>query len=200
MTSPRPGVPTVSGPTAPDVLALLLAWLPGRRWYPAKGTQTLPEPLGVVALADPQGAAEVGLHLFRLASGAVLQVPLVIRPADGVREGALGTVQRAGRAADVIDGCADPSFLRAWLAAAVHDGGAPPMVNAGDLDAAGAVRPLSGEQSNTSVLLPAADPPAILKVFRLVTAGQNPDVAVPSALHGVGWAGVPRPLGWLVGT
>ena len=200
MTSPRPGVPAVSGPTAPDVLMLLHAWLPSRRWYPAKGTQMLPEPVGVIDLADPRGAAEVGLHLFRLDSGAVLQVPLVLRPSDGAREGALGTVQREGRATDVIDGCADPAFLRAWLAAAVHDGDASPMVDAGDLDAPGAVRPLSGEQSNTSVLLPAADPPAILKVFRLVTPGQNPDVAVPSALHGVGWAGVPRPLGWLVGT
>src|SRR5690606_26189633 len=60
-------------------------------------------------------------------------------------------------------------------------------------------RVVGGEQSNTSVLLPDADRPAILKVFRGVTVGANPDVEVPLALSNAGWRGVPRPLAWLAG-
>lgn len=200
MATSTAGIPTVSRATAPDLLAILGAWLPGRRWYPEKGTSGLPEPVGEITLVDPDGSALVGLHLFRFASGAVLQVPLVLRAAGTARQEAIGTVTRGGAQLSVVDGCADPAFLRAWLAAAGRGAGQGPDLLAGDLDAPGAVRALSGEQSNTSVLLPATTPPAILKVFRLVTAGQNPDVAVPSALHGVGWTGVPRPLGWLRGS
>ncbi|WP_372594652.1 aminoglycoside phosphotransferase [Actinotalea sp.] len=199
MAPPTDGVPAIGGPSEPDVLALLLGWLPGRRWYPAKGTQSAPEPVGVIELVDPLGAGQVGLHLFRLGSGAVLQVPVVLRAAAG-RPEALGTVRREGVDLEVLDGCADPAFLRAWLGLARREGGLPPDLVAGDLDAPGAARVLSGEQSNTSVLLPRAEPPAILKVFRVVTPGHNPDVAVPSALHGAGWTGVPRPLGWLSGS
>ncbi len=198
MGPPTTGTPRVSGPTAPDLLALLLAWLPSRRWYPAKGSTVVPEPVGEIVLVDPESAAQVGLHLFRLASGAVLQVPVVLRENAVARE-AIGQVTREGAVLTALDGCADPAFLRAWLALARREQGMPPDVVAGDLDAPGAARVLTGEQSNTSVLLPDATPPAILKVFRLVTAGQNPDVAVPSALHQVGWTGVPRPLGWLTG-
>ncbi len=191
---------TVAGPVAADVLELLLAWLPGRRWYPEKGTAAVPEPIGTIPLVDPEGAAEVGLQLLRLTSGAVLQVPLVLRPTETDRPGALGTVLREGVALDVLDACADPAFLRGWLAAAEQEAGTALPLAPGDLDRPGAARVLSGEQSNTSVLLPLADPPAILKVFRLVGAGENPDVAVPAALHRAGWTGVPRPLAWLSGT
>ncbi len=200
MSQPPVGTPALTGPTAPDLLELLGGWLPSRRWYPAKGTASVPEPIGEIALVDPEGAASVGLHLFRLAGGAVLQVPLVLRAGAVRHPDAVGTVIRDGAEVDVLDGCADPAFLRAWLALADREPGQGPDLRAGDLDAPGAVRALSGEQSNTSVLLPEADPPAILKVFRLVTPGQNPDVAVPSALHRVGWTGVPRPLGWLTGS
>ncbi len=200
MSQPPVGTPALAGPTAPDLLELLGGWLPSRRWYPAKGTASVPEPIGEIALVDPEGAASVGLHLFRLAGGAVLQVPLVLRAGVVRHPDAVGTVIRDGAEVDVLDGCADPAFLRAWLALAGREPGQGPDLRAGDLDAPGAVRALSGEQSNTSVLLPEAEPPAILKVFRLVTPGQNPDVAVPSALHRVGWTGVPRPLGWLTGS
>lgn len=200
MAAPTAGTPTVSRPTAPDLLALLRGWLPSRRWYPEKGRSALPEPIGEIPLVDPEGAAQVGLHLFRFASGAVLQVPLVLHDLDTGPQDVLGTVTRDGAQLTVADGCADPAFLRAWFALARRKSGLLPDLVAGDLDAPGAARVLSGEQSNTSVLLPAAAPPAILKVFRLVTAGQNPDVAVPAALHGVGWTGVPRPLGWLTGS
>ncbi|WP_199423703.1 maltokinase N-terminal cap-like domain-containing protein [Actinotalea solisilvae] len=172
--------------------ALVDAWLPGRRWYPAKGsTGTLPV-VAVLTLEDPAGEATVRVELLRLPGGGLLQVPLVLRApgSPAATDAAPGAV--VGRLADgtaVVDGTSDAAFLRAWLAAAEGDGaGAPDL---------GGAKVMTGEQSNTSVLLPAASPPAILKVFRTVGVGPNPDVEVPLALSRAGWRGVPRPLAWL---
>ncbi|MDT0165644.1 phosphotransferase [Actinotalea sp. AC32] len=178
------------------LLDLLRSWLPAQRWFPAKGTTGDVEPLAVVELTDPAGEAEVGLHLVRLPSGAVLQVPLVIRHDDDAPAEGVPVVGRLDDGRVVVDGCHDPAFVRAWLASAERDAG----VRSGDPAAAAAtMRVVSGEQSNTSVLLPDATPPGILKVFRGVGAGANPDVEVPLALSHVGWSGVPRPLAWLTG-
>jgi len=181
-----------------DVLAVLRGWLPAQRWYPVKGSGGDLARVAVVPLVDPLGEAVVGLHLFGLPAGGVLQVPVVLRAADAERPTGpahVGTVARPGGALVVLDGCQDPAFLRAWLAAAHHDVPVPDV----DLAAPGAVRGLGGEQSNTSVLLPTLPTPAILKVFRAVSPGANPDVEVPLALHHAGWGGVPRPLAWLEG-
>jgi len=68
-----------------------------------------------------------------------------------------------------------------------------------------ASRVLSGEQSNTSIILDIADEagrpgrPVILKVFRVVAAGSNPDVSVQSALAGAGSRFVPQPIGAVSG-
>ncbi|MCU1444411.1 phosphotransferase [Cryobacterium sp.] len=64
-----------------------------------------------------------------------------------------------------------------------------------------ASRVLRGEQSNTSIILDVVDPdgrpgrPIIVKVFRVVADGQNPDVSVQSALARVGSRFVPEPVG-----
>ncbi|NTW42045.1 MAG: aminoglycoside phosphotransferase, partial [Cellulomonadaceae bacterium] len=189
-------VTALVGVPVPDdaVLSLLRGWLPHQRWFPAKGTDAAVERIGVVTLLDPAGEADVGLHLLRLPSGAVIQVPLTVRPADATtRPGTVGVVEVAGAPSVVVDGCQDRAFVRAWLAAAHHDGAAP----TGDVEGPDAMRVLTGEQSNTSVLLPSLAPPAILKVFRGVALGDNPDVVVPLALHHGGWDGVPRPMAWL---
>lgn len=176
------------------VVEALVTWAPHQRWYPAKGDERRPEPIAVVDLEDPRGEAVVELHLLRLPSGGVLQVPVVLRgPGSASSAATIASVPdhpRVGGPADLVDGCHDPAFLRAWVAAAEWADG-----RLGDVGTEGA-KVLGGEQSNTSVLLPACDPPAILKVFRGVSGGPNPDVEVPLALSRV-WDGVPRPLAWL---
>jgi len=68
-----------------------------------------------------------------------------------------------------------------------------------------ASRVLSGEQSNTSIIVDIADErgrpgrPVIIKVFRVVAAGANPDVSVQSALAGAGSRFVPQPIGAVTG-
>ncbi|HWS59089.1 MAG TPA: hypothetical protein VN257_11160, partial [Actinotalea sp.] len=142
-----------------DVLALLHAWMPAQRWYPAKGAAGDLPRVAVVPLADPLGQGAVSLHLLALPAGGVLQVPVVERDAGADRPAGpalIGTLERPGGRVAVLDGCQDPAFLRAWLAVAHHDVPLP----IGDLEAPGAVRGLGGEQSNTSVLLPALATPA----------------------------------------
>jgi maltokinase len=179
----------VVGTPVPDDAELdaLRAWAPAQRWFPAKGSDARLERLAVVDLTDPDGEAPVRLHLLALPTGAVLQVPTTRRPVGTDVAGAIGVVDGAL----LVDGPHDPAFVRAWLAVAHDDGSAPRRI--------GTPRVVAGEQSNTSVLLPQADRPGILKVFRVVTPGPNPDVEVPLALSRAGWTGVPRPLAWLAG-
>ncbi|MGY4645592.1 maltokinase N-terminal cap-like domain-containing protein [Cellulomonas sp. URHB0016] len=170
--------------TTPDValLELLRGWLPARRWYPAKGAEATLTVVERRPLAD-----DVELVLVRVRAGsidAVLQVPLVHAPAGAdVPDHALGVLD--GRA--VLDGAAHPAFVRAWLAAADGPG------TSADPETARAV---SGEQSNSSVILGGEQPTAILKVLRAVQPGENPDVEVPRRLVEVGWTHVPAPLAW----
>lgn len=169
---------------------LLRRWVPQQRWYPAKGTAHEPRHLRAVDLPHP--AVTVQVHLLGLPSGGVLQVPVVVRPdtGDGRPPGTIGHLGDGGERVVVVDGCHDPSFVDAWLRTATRDEG---VDLGGSLDG---MRVVAGEQSNTSVLLPGLEPPAILKVFRGVSTGQNPDVEVPLALTRAGWDGVPRPLAW----
>ena len=175
---------TLVARTTPDdarLLELVREWLPTKRWFPAKG-----QAAELSAVASFALAPDVTILLVRARAGsidALLQVPLVL--ADGPAADALGHLD--GRS--VLDGAAHPAFLRAWLAAADGPGA--------DVDVAQA-RAISGEQSNTSVILPGARP-GILKVLRAVAPGENPDVDVPRHLVDVGWANVPAPLAWLQG-
>ncbi|WP_029292079.1 phosphotransferase [Cellulomonas sp. HZM] len=167
-------------PTADDhALAEALApWLPTRRWFPVKGVQAQVSATGALRLAD-----DVLVLLLRARAGsidALLQVPLVLGEGPGDVVATLGD-------ADVRDGAADPRFLRAWLALADGPGTAADPATA---------RQISGEQSNTSVVLGDA---AILKVLRALQPGENPDIDVPRRLVEQGWANVPAPLAWLEG-
>lgn len=168
-----------------DVVALLRGWLPERRWYPVKGTEAELTPVATVDLAD-----DVRVLLVRARAGSVdvlLQVPVVL-----VTGAAGGTASVVGTLGDrsVLDGAGHAAFLAALLAHADGPGA--------DVDVTGA-RVVTGEQSNTSVILPdraTAAPVGILKVLRTVAAGENPDIDVPRRLTEQGWGGVPEPLAW----
>jgi trehalose synthase-fused probable maltokinase len=203
MPTPGPGAadPSSTGGsvTEAELLDAVRAWLPERRWFPAKGGDAQLEAVGGLTLTDPRGEAEVRLLLVGARTATVdvvLQVPLTLHAdrsaapesSDWVATVSDGTVH-------VRDGGGDPAFLRAWLAAAQGPGTAPTELGL-DPDHP---RVISGEQSNTSVILPGPDGGAILKIFRTLTPGENPDVDVPRRLAAAGWTHVPRPLGWLDG-
>ncbi len=196
---PTQGPDPTSSPAAAvgdeQLLDAVRGWLPDRRWFPAKGSATDLTVAGGRTLTDPRGEAEVRILLVRARSttvDTVLQVPLTLHAAGGADD-AIATV---GDGLAVRDGAGDPAFLRAWLAAATGSDTAPAELG---LDTE-RPRVISGEQSNTSVILSGPDGGAILKVFRGLTPGENPDVDVPRRLAATGWTHVPRPLGWLDGS
>lgn len=190
---------TAQAATSADqrLLAAVAADLPARRWFPVKGAAADLSVHAAVPLRDPAGEADVRVLLVaaRTSGGGttLLQVPLVVVDEHGGSDEA-GAPLGDGRA--VLDGAAHPAFLRAWFAAAEGPAGAPAPVDLRH------VAPITGEQSNSSVVLGAADDPgrAILKVLRTVLPGENPDVEVPRRLVEQGYAEVPAPLAWLRAT
>ncbi|WP_010532745.1 phosphotransferase [Brachybacterium squillarum] len=197
--------------------APLAAWLPAQRWYAHKadGTPRM-EITGWAPL--PAGGEELVLWcVLRIATpagAAIYQVPLVLRPsAAGTAEepGALVTSlpvpadAAAGAELRVLDALRDPAGREAVVRAletggtALGPGAALRFVaGGGTLPAAGSRRSrlLSGEQSNTSLIVEdGAATPVILKVFRVLQDGLNPDVELQGALTAAGSTRVPAVLG-----
>lgn len=176
----------------PALVEVLGPWLRAQRWFSVKGADVTCTALGGIDLATGGDVRVrcllVAVHAASTDTRAVLQVPLVLSPVSSAGGDALAV--HDGLA--VRDGAGDPAFVAAWLATA--DGPVADLT----IDPA-ASRVLTGEQSNTSVVLSGPDgaaPVGVLKVLRSLTPGDNPDVDVPRRLAEVGWDAVPRPLGW----
>ena len=177
----------------------LAAWLPGQRWFAGKGT-----PITGLAVAsqttlvggDPglwhlivDVTQATGTDSYQLFLGLRADLPdwlehVRIGPADGNLVG--------------YDGLHDPGLTAVLLEAmaAQESIGAlrfaqPPGARIGTgLESL----VLTAEQSNTSLLF---GEEAILKVFRRLSPGPNPDLEVPEALARLGSQHVAAPLGWI---
>jgi maltokinase len=178
---------------SPTALAPSLAeFLPRQRWFGAKDrTIELVRICSTEVLAGGEGSWPVLLRIDADVSladtdDARYQVLLGLRP-TGVdceflsgHEGAvLGEFDTAQGQALVYDALLDSELSLALL----------PVVAPGFT--AERVRPLGAEQSNTSLVY---DDAMILKVFRRLTQGHNPDVEVIETLAKVGFKSVPEPL------
>lgn len=152
---------------------------------------------------------------------ATYQLPLTYHrsPIPELAQALIGVLTVPGSAPQwLYDGPHDPAFVRAWLALVaagaqvLSDNGPAGGLATGALQPGAAAdaraldlnrptRVLSGEQSNTSVIVTGDDDPApvILKVFRVLQPGANPDVAVASVLTSAGCPNVPRLTGWING-
>ncbi len=210
---------------AGTVLELLDAWLPHQRWYAAKGGGR-PElaRLGGLLLTDDGasrcGPAQVDVLFVQATTAdggsALYQVPLTYRsaPVDELAPALVGVHDdpECGERY-VYDGPHDPAYRRALLRLLATEGEAwsgegaalgraravrPPGGWASDPEAPAKV--LGGEQSNTSIIVDAdGERPVILKVFRVLAGGDNPDVVVQTALAAAGSSRVARPAAWLEG-
>ena len=208
----------------PGKLELLTRWMPQQRWYAGKGQVPRLERVGGFRFEDPEG--EVGVEVLLVADRSaapvvVYQVPLTYRgaPLEGAEHALVGTMEHSVLGPRwVYDGPHDPVYV-AGLVDAILTGSRSDLaqasvgsnavaVGASTGLAAGTVsssRVLTGEQSNTSVICrmtaDAGGPaePLIVKVFRIVQAGDNPDVVVQSALTRSGSTRVPAAFGHLSG-
>lgn len=145
---------------ASEIPPLLAAWIPGQRWYAAKGHA--PELAGI-QLTPMHGTSLLIALVTDDAGGQrrIYQVPFALED----RVPAAGDIGRSGNRA-VVDAAAHPALL-AWLTAdpEAHD-----------------FRQISGEQSNTSLVGTTAAGPTIVKLFRVLEAGTNPEVELGEAL------------------
>jgi maltokinase len=177
--------------SATDVLPagltdLLPSYLGRQRWY-AGSSDADPASVQVPDAAELPVAGEGAMRLWWLlveAEGARYQLLLGERPQGDPAEflhghdaAALGSVG----AAYFYDATLDPELARALLA----------VVTGGEQHST-RVRPVTVEQSNTSLVY---DDRIILKVFRRLVDGRNPDVEVTTALASAGFAQVATPSG-----
>jgi len=106
--------------------------------------------------------------------------------------GLIGLTETSAGAVRVYDGAFRTELWHALLEAARWEDGAVPFDVAVMDDGPVRGRVLSGEQSNTSVILPDVAGGLIVKLLRTLAEGDHPDVEVPRALRAAGFARAPR--------
>ena len=177
-----------------DALAQLVGgWMARQRWYAGKGGVPRLRTVGDIPLASPE--ADVRIHILLLADDAdprhaVYQVPVIER--RDVPEGSESHLIGANGDRAVFDAPHDPLFAAALLGAIRGDApakGAEQVIGSGVM---------SGEQSNTSIIVSTRSAGEVMvKVFRVVQHGQNPDAELQRALSVTGAEYVPRFVGSL---
>jgi maltokinase len=184
-----------------QVAPLLEGWLPTQRWFPGKGRDAA---LTVTALAELGGDPSVTIWTVHADYGdgevETYQVPLVIRdePVETLEHVLLGTVDTEHGPRWVYDALHDKDVTPRWLAGMRDDvaEGAVRFVryaeSADDIPVDEPSLVLTGEQSNTSMVFGDV---AIMKVFRRLQPGINPDIEVQGALSRLGAKHIARLLG-----
>ena len=166
-----------------------------RRWFPSHLERSQVRVLDYRELEDPN---------FRLlileAQGVWYHLPLAL-VTDWNGAGIAGrTSCPKEKPGYLVDGPYCPAYVQHWIRS-THQAGTLPLLPEADdllsnlLAAALESKVLSGEQSNTSVLL-GGKYPTIIKFFRVLVTGANPEVTVPLELARTDWQGVPQPRGY----
>lgn len=190
------------------------AWIDQARWFGGKGRDwELGDVRRVGRLPDAPDWLHVTVELAEVAytdgTRELYQLPLVFytEPQERIAHALIGEWEddELGHAF-VYDALHDRQAMALWLAAFARHGvdPAPPSDVRGDLmfhrlpghdlDIEAHSTLFSGEQSNSSV---AFGEDALMKVFRKVTPGVNPDIAIHQVLTEAGSTHVAALYGWL---
>jgi maltokinase len=166
-----------------------------QRWYGSKA-----EEVSQVAVADAFPLSEelaVAVVEVRFASGTheLYNLPVGVRPGGG------GFATAGGLS--VVDALDDPELVLALVglmrsqAKVEHEGGELQFCTAGgiaeELGDGDRVRPMGVEQSNTSVVL---DEELVLKLYRRLEAGVNPELELLRFLTERGFPSIASLVGW----
>ncbi len=183
----------------------LRGWLPDRRWFGGKGrTIRSVKVVSQTCLRDGDPSLHHVLVDVSYGDGQpeTYQVPVGIATSvpehlTGVEIGPVGP----GAAYDALH---DAEFTQLLLSLIADDANVfdlafrrgLPTEDEAPLDTTLHGRALGSEQSNSSLLYGES---YVLKVFRRIVPGVNPDVEITRALALAGVDAVPRPLGWIEG-
>ena len=217
---PSAPVPHASSALLASLAPLLREWLPRQRWFAGKGrpivgftlvsaTELLPltgtpgllhllvrtqQPLLPGQLGSPTGSAPPA-DCYQLLLGTRRSLPPALASAliGRVTQGPLSGYT-------VYEGLADPRLAGLLLERLRVPGPLGSLrfdkAPKADLPAGLTPRPLGAEQSNSSLVYGDS---YILKVFRRLHPGTNPDLELPLALAHENCARVPAPVAWFEG-
>ena len=191
-------------PLAPAVAELL----PQQRWYAGDRHPRQVDPLALVWVRQESPAAALTVWEVTDADGATdrYHLPLGFRPATQTLPPGLeplATEDEEGRPGDAwiaYDGLGDPELathLLRWMDRPGREGALGATVVRRRLGPAAALEPpdsatpLGGDHTNSGVVY---DERLLLKVFRRLWPGINPEVELTTALLAAGFDRIPRPL------
>lgn len=166
----------------------LAPWLAEQRWFGSKGRQlTGVEVLDRPVLDPEPPPLAVALVAAHFAAGAdeIYQLPLILRE-DGEPGELLADRPASTRLLRLIEGGGEAPSERGRVDFNWNEGKDP-------VPAGAEGRPLAAEQSNTSVVY---GENAILKIYRRVEPGINPELEMLRFLDARGFRQIPALLGW----
>lgn len=174
-----------------STMECLTDWMTRQRWYAGKGR--VPQLVEVSRSEWESDDADARIRVLLVRDTAnnppsLYHVPIVVR--STIPRGAGPSfIGRDEHDDYLFDAAHDAAYTRVLLRRlGVHRKNQVSRVH-------------SGEQSNTSIIFDAGtEAPLVAKIFRLVHAGENPDVVLQSALTAAGNRSVPRMLGSLTAT
>jgi maltokinase len=173
-----------------QLASLLPDFLVRQRWFAGDEAPETVEIIDQQPLVD-EGAMPGLLWVLAGVPGddAAYQVPIGFRPLDQIETWLEGKGRSLIGDIDGDDGTpllAYDAMIDPDLVPVILEQVAPGAVSESS------TRALAVEQSNTSVIV---GEQAVLKLFRRVHLGPNPDAELVDALHGAGFEATPRPLG-----
>lgn len=182
----------------------LHAWMEAQRWFGGKGRSWQVEDMRVLAvLSEREPTVQIVVVGLSFDDGELqdYQVPLSIYDDPQPR---LDHVLISDAGPYVYDALHDMPAAARWRDALrtpgetrVGDVTFTGLADAGRIAADASSLVLGGEQSNTSLVV---GQEAILKVFRRLVVGTNPDIEVHVALAQAGCQHIAAPLGWVSGS
>ncbi len=182
----------------PDSIA---HWMRSQRWYASKGFAPHLQRVGGWRFDGDRITVHTHFLLDRSdGTTTIYHVPITERatPLPGVDP----IESREGRF--LYDGVQDPGYAAILVDLMLHErsvDGAHGRREPGATDVTvTSTAVLRGEQSNTSIICEVAEgAPVMLKIFRALQHGENPDVELQSAIASTGSQLVPRSIGYLAG-
>jgi maltokinase len=190
--------------TAQDLQPLVAQWLPAQRWFAGKGRPsavTTVRPLQIITAGPPELSVWLADVSYDDGSAETYQLPVVVRSdlVPNLEHVLVGSVQIDGEPRWIYDALHDKDVTQAWLAGVRDEAALGPLrferyVDAEEVPVGQPSLVMTAEQSNTSLVY---GDQAILKVFRRLEPGLNPDIEVHRALTGLGARHIAKLLGSL---